>query len=84
MRVVEGPRLELRSCDYQSQVLAGCTIPPYNGAFYLPTQAPSMSKSKFILYPTYLKGVLLLSINKPYLVNLYTVPSVRLILHPVT
>ena len=52
------------------------------GAFYLPTQAPSAGKSKFILYPTYLKGILLLSINKPYPFNLYTVHGVRFALCP--
>ena len=39
--MVEGPGLEPRLYDYQSQVLTNYTIPPYKGAFYLPTQAPS-------------------------------------------
>ena len=42
--MVEGPGLEPRLCDYQSQVLADYTIPPYDGAFDLPTQAPSVGK----------------------------------------
>ena len=45
--MVEGPGLEPRLCDYQSQVLADYTIPPYNGAFKLPTQAPSAGTQVF-------------------------------------
>ena len=50
MRVVEGPGLEPRSGDYQSPVLTNYTIPPYNGAFYLPTQAPSAGKLYLLTY----------------------------------
>ena len=52
--MVEGPRLELRSCDYQSQVLAGCTIPPYKVLFICPRKHQARVR-KFYLYPTYQK-----------------------------
>lgn len=47
LHMVEGPGLEPRLCDYQSQVLTNYTIPPCNGAFYLPTQAPSAGTQVF-------------------------------------
>ena len=77
--MVEGPGLEPRLCDYQSQVLADYTIPPYNGAFKLPTQAPSAG-CKFLPLSNLPKGTRIKA-HRAYLVNLYTAPSVRLALH---
>ena len=82
MRVVEGPGLEPRSGDYQSPVLTNYTIPPFNGAFYLPTQAPSAGSISFTFIQL-IKGSRIKA-HRAYLFNLYTVPSVRLILHPIT
>ena len=84
--VRDGANDRVRTCDHTiiSRGLYQLSYACIYGAFDLPTQAPSAGKSKFILYPTYLKGILLLSVNKPYPFNLYTVHGVRLALCPLS
>ena len=48
--MVERPGLGPELCDYQSQVLTNYTTSPYNGAFHLPTQAPSAGKLYLLTY----------------------------------
>ena len=80
--MVERPGLGPELCDYQSQVLTNYTTSPYDGAFLLPTQAPSAGTQ--VLPLSNLPKGSRIKAHRVYLVNLYTVPSVRFALHSIS
>ena len=80
--MVQGVGLEPTISKLSVWGLTNLATLTYNGAFYLPTQAPNAGMQ--VLPLSNLPKGSRIKAHRAYLFNLYTVPSVRLTLHPVT